>query len=236
MNIIEENLTHLANETSAAEHSFFTWKAINHLGANNQEIYQALNRNALSWNVIAHSLQCTFFISMGRIFDTRGDSYSVYKFLDNCTNHIDEFSLRKLKSRRQEVLKKAIAPDPSMLDINNFTFYEASKRDFIEISERVCKWGDVYKEIYQPIRHKMFAHKDGALALNLDDFFQKTSKDQICKMLAFLDSVKLVIFHLYHNGEKYEIDYFMERYNEEERVVTDIHSLLDAIANTHSLL
>ncbi len=55
-------------------------------------------------------------------------------------------------------------------------------------------------------------------------------------MLAFLDSVKLVIFHLYHNGQRFEIEYFMERYNEEERVVTDINSLLDAIVNTHSII
>ncbi len=194
MNIIEENLSHFSNELSAAEHSFFAWKAINHLGANNAEIYHALNRNALSWNVIAHSLQCTFFISMGRIFDTRGDSYSVYKFLDNCTNHIDEFSGPKLKARRQNILKKATAPDPRMLDIENYPFYEASKRDFITISERVCEWGDIYKAIYQPIRHKMFAHKDDALSLNIDDFLRKQVKIRYVKCLHFLTRLNWLYF------------------------------------------
>jgi AbiU2 len=236
MNKIEENLSHFQNELSTAEHSFYVWKSINHLAANDNKIYSVLNRNALSWEIIAHSLQCTFFISMNRIFDTRGDSFSVFKFLDNCTSHIDEFSLPKLKARRQIILKTAHAPDPSMLDINKFTFYEASKRDFISISEQVCKWADIYKAKYQPIRHKMFAHKDGTLSLNLNALFERTNKEEICKMLAFLDSVKLVIFHLYHNGEKLDIEYLVKQYDEETRFLIDIKSLLDAIKNTRSIL
>ena len=220
MNAIEENRKHFASEISIAEDSCYAWKSINSLSSSDPEINSALNENALSWVIIDHSLLCTLFITLGRIFDKRTDSFSVYKFLDTCICNIDAFSLPKLKARRNN-------------DV--YSFHAVSENDFIALKDQARNWGDIFDAIYKPIRHKIFAHKDNALSLNTYELFNKTRKEQINNMLAFLSAVNLVVQQLYDNGEKYSIEYFVEKYNEEERMYSDIHSLLDKIKNSHSI-
>ena len=76
MTDVEASLNHYSKEVDLATYTFFVWKSINNIAVGDKEILTALRRNALSWGVITHSLQCTFFICLGRIFDDRKDSFS----------------------------------------------------------------------------------------------------------------------------------------------------------------
>lgn len=220
MNAIEESRQHFASEISIAEDSCYAWKSIHDLSLRDPEINSALNENALSWVIIDHSLLCTLFIALGRIFDEDKKSFSVYNLLNTCIRDIDEFSLSKLKARRNN-------------DV--YTFHGVSKDDFNAMMDQAIQWGNIFNDTYKPIRNKIFAHKDKALSWNAHDLFLNTSKQQIIDMLAFLSAVNLVVQQLYDNGEKYSIEYFVEKYNEEERMYSDIYSLLDKIKNSHSI-
>lgn len=69
MQATDSLLKEFRGEVNVAATSFYAWKNINNLAANDQALFQALQRNALSWNIIAHALQITFFTSLGRLFD-----------------------------------------------------------------------------------------------------------------------------------------------------------------------
>ena len=56
---------------------FIFWRMLNHRVADDQKLLMALNRTALSWIVIRHSLFVSLFITLGRIFDIDDKSFSV---------------------------------------------------------------------------------------------------------------------------------------------------------------
>ena len=74
---IEDYLNTYGAEVSIVTNSFFTWKNINKVASEDAGIFEAINTNALTWNVILNSLQSTYFITLGRIFDINGESLVV---------------------------------------------------------------------------------------------------------------------------------------------------------------
>src|SRR6266480_4226622 len=100
MNSINTLLNEYSNEMHITASSFFAWKSINNLAATDSRILQALQPNALSWNIIAHSLQVTFFTALGRIFDRDSRSLTVRSFISKCQEHIAEFSKPAFEARR----------------------------------------------------------------------------------------------------------------------------------------
>ncbi len=71
-------------EIGAAIASAYAWKTLRNLAATEEPIMTALNRNARSWNLIMHALQLTFFVTLGRIFDRRKDTFTIDRFLKEC--------------------------------------------------------------------------------------------------------------------------------------------------------
>ena len=98
------------NEVTTAAWSFFVWKGFNNIASADKEIYWAINENALSWNIITHSLQSTFFITLGRLFDIDGEAFSVHSLLRSSIDNIDQFSLDNLRQRKIKA-NKGTVPD-----------------------------------------------------------------------------------------------------------------------------
>jgi hypothetical protein len=79
MSEVKRYFNHYEGELTTSSESFYAWRKIHNLAQHDKSIYSILKRNALSWNLILHSLQCTFFISLGRILSTDRNSLSIGK-------------------------------------------------------------------------------------------------------------------------------------------------------------
>lgn len=174
MNSVEEYFKQFCKETSITRSTFYFWKVINNLAAEDNEILRALNQNALFWNVTMHSLQCVFFISLGRIFDTDSEAFSIHKLLKKCIENIKVFSKDNLRQRKINLGAKPDSIDDFMKNI-----YEPDEMDFQYLRGEVSKKYKEYEQIYKPIRHKVFAHTDLKAIRDKQDFFPKRTSVEL---------------------------------------------------------
>ena len=224
MGDIEKLYKEFQSEVNVACWSFYTWKNIHNIAAGDKKVHHALNRNPLSWNIILYSLQSTFFITIGRLFDTDKRSFSVHTFLRKCIENVDQFSKDALRKRR---IKGFEANKPSWLDEFIEKSYQPNKEDFLKLKSEVSKRQKQYISIYKPIRHKIFAHKDLKNIKCVDILFGKAKIGEIQDILYFLYQIKMIIRELLENGTWKKIGYYS--FNEEEFVIKDIAGLLDKI-------
>lgn len=212
------------NELHKTISSFLLWKCMHDRPAQDKAVLNALNKTPTSWLTIRHSLHVTFFITLGRIFDKRKDAFSVIKLLKYCENNISLFSKEKLRERRMKDLKEK----PDWLDdyINNA--YEATQDDIQSLMKETEKYRNLFNDVYQPIRHKLIAHKSQSHIGNSDELYEKTRIGDIDKILEFLNSIKEVLFDLYINGRKPGLtNYKLNR----EFYESDFNNLIDLVKN-----
>ena len=212
-----------SNEIETVCQTFFLWKGINNIAFNNEDIFNGLNESPLSWNTITFSLQNYYFILLGRLFDTDGDSFSAHTFLRNCIENIDQFSKENLRNRKIE----STSGDLSWLDSYIENAYEPTGDDFQRLRGEITKHKKIYEEIYRPIRNKVIAHKDQETIDVRTELYRKTDIGEIEEILNVLFQVKEVVFQLLYNGKLCKIGDF--NFNEEERVVTDAEKMLNFI-------
>lgn len=210
-----------SNELKTASWSFFVWKGINKVAVSDRIVHDVLNKNALSWVTISHSLQCTFFITLGRLFDIDGRVFSVHAFLRACMNNIDQFSREALKARKKSLCQNGA---PSRLEEYVQAAYVPSKEDFQFLRDETSKKHKEYEEIYRPIRNKVIAHTEMQTVDNVHILFGKTTMEQVEGFLVFLHQIKMIVFDLLYNGNLSKIgDY---KFDDEARVYADIERLL----------
>jgi hypothetical protein len=65
-------------------------------------IYDKFQRAAHFWSLSAYSLQTTFFMAFGRIFDKRSDSFSVQKLVEATIANPALFSKAALRERKRK--------------------------------------------------------------------------------------------------------------------------------------
>ena len=225
MHAIYSLLKEYRGEVNVAATSFYAWKNINNLAANDPALFQGLQRNALSWNIITHALQITFFTSLGRLFDRDKRSLTVTTFIHKCEDSLAEFSKPAFEARRTAE-NHGVRPD--YMDELLGKLYEPVAADFQVLSRAVAPWETVYANNYQPIRHKLIAHKDLATIGSKDSLFCNTNIEEAEKLLEFLHQVALVIEQLILNGRLTQLT--DHRLNEEDYVRQDLESLLGKVA------
>jgi hypothetical protein len=219
---IEINLRSYSEEVDLASFTFYSWKAIKNNIASDREALTAINSNSLAWGIILYSLGCSFFVNLGRIFDTDSGAFSIFKLLQSCQTQIADFSKDQLRLR-----KLALGLDPDSLDNYISSAYEATAKDFRIIREEVSKRANLFQKIYQPIRHKIYAHKEIEIIESHQQLFDKTQIGQVQEMLSFLYGVEQFVFELYHNGRK--TDHAKFKCDDEDRTIKDIASLMGKI-------
>jgi DNA-binding ferritin-like protein len=224
MKDIEELYKEFQKELRLACWSFYTWKNINNIAVKDKKVYHALNRNVLSWNIILYSLQNTFFIVIGRLFDIDGKTFSIHKLLKTCIENINQFSKDALRERK---IKSSGTNELSWLDEYIEKSYQPNQEDFLKLKGEVSKRQKRYELIYKPIRHKVFAHKEFKEIKYIDRLFKKAKIGEIQDLLCFLYQIERIIFQLLYNGDLMNIGDFT--FNEEELVMKDITGLLDKI-------
>jgi hypothetical protein len=215
---------HYRSEVAAASHAFYLWKGINNIAAADRGTFRGINEQALTWNTITHSLQTTFFIALGRLFDTDGDAFSIHAFLKGCIENIAEFDRPALHARKL-ALSNGVEPDWLARYVANA--YVPTVGDFQRLRGEASKHQAHYEAIYRPIRNQVFAHKDAGSMDSLQGLFGKTKISDIEQLLDFLYQVQEVVFQLFQNGELRKVGEFQN--SEETLVVEDVSDLLKRI-------
>jgi len=212
---------HFENEVTALAQSYYAWKSINNIASGNEDIYHGLHDTAICWNIILHSLQTTFFITLGRIFDTDTKVFSVHSYLRSYINNPEWFTPDALRIRKgwpkredepewyQEYLSKAYYPKPE---------------DFIEFKKLIKPYQVRYESVYKPIRHNLMAHKNFEMLESFNDLFKGTDISILEGMILFLYQLHSSIFDLIYNGLRKELSHYT--FSEDERVNTDMVKIL----------
>ena len=225
MSSIEEFFQEYRDEVNVAAYSFYAWRNINNLAAQDPTLFKALQRNALSWNLIVHALQITFFSALGRLFDSDKRSLTVHTFLTKCEAAIGQFSKPALEARRI-ASNHGIRPD--YLDQYLLGVYEPREADFQELAVAIAPWEAVYNSKYRPIRHKLIAHKDLATIGSKDSLFAKTNIGEVEAILEILFQVAAVVEQLLNNGRLTNLA--DHKPSKEEFLLQDLDSLLNKVA------
>ncbi|MCU8120428.1 hypothetical protein M2H59_21635 [Vibrio vulnificus] len=201
MKSIDDYLKEYANEVAILTKAHFTWKYINSVAFEDKDVIAAMNRTPSSWNIFLHSLQTTTFISLGRIFDTSGKSFSIHKLARFCSKNIHEFDRQNLKSRKME----GRVEEPDWLEGYLNSAYYPNQGDINRLKKHIETNKRIYQSNYKPIRNKMMAHKDFSKIGKGDELFGKTNITELEGVISFCNQVKLCIQEQYHNGRKIEI-------------------------------
>lgn len=198
MKSVDDYLKEYSNEVAILTKAHFTWKFVNSVASADKEILAALNRTPSSWNVFLHSLQTTTFISLGRIFDSNGGSFSVHGLARYCSKNIHEFDQSSLKTRKIEGYDK----EPEWLEGYLNSAYYPNKGDIKRLKEKISGYREIYEKKYKPIRNKVMAHKDFSKIGKDGELFEETNITELERIISFLNQVKLGVQEQYYNGRK----------------------------------
>jgi hypothetical protein len=210
-----------SDEVTSAAWSFFVWKGFNNVASSDKEIFRSINENALSWNIITHSLLSTFYITLGRLFDVDSGAFSVHSLLRSCIRNIDQFSLDQIRQRKIRGNNGII---PEWLDQYMKEAYEPVESDFQRLKGEISKQQKIYEKIYRPIRHKVIAHKETGSIENVGELFDKTNIGEVQELINSLHQIEKIIFDLLHNGRLNKIGHY--GFTEDERAHSDVEALL----------
>lgn len=225
MQSVQALLKEYRGEVNVAASSFYAWKSINNLAAGDASLFSALQRNALSWNIIAHALQVTFFTALGRLFDRDKRSLTVATFISGCEGALTEFSKSAFEARRTS---ENHGVRPGYLDEFMKGLYVPSAADFQALTATIAPWEGVYKDKYQAIRHKLIAHKDLAAIGSSNSLFANTNIGEVEMLLNVLHQIATVVEQLFRNGRLTQpADH---KLSEEDYVRQDLESLLRKVA------
>lgn len=197
MHSVEDLLKEYEGEVDVAVWSFYTWKHIGKLAVRDRDIWEALNANASTWNIIKYSLVTTIFTTIGRIFDQDGRSLTARSFVEQCKNNADQFSKTALETRKR---RNGLQPD----DLDNYLkdVYEPTQSDFEALIKDIDKYEKIYRDKYQPVRHKIMAHKDIATIGSKDALLARTNIREVESLLKCLHGVGKVVDQWYFNGQR----------------------------------
>ncbi len=214
---------HFSNEVYQATACYVIWKNLQNQPANDSALLSSLNENALSWVFIRHSMMVSLIMTLGRIFDTDGESVSIDDLIKSCISDIHLFSKSSLRERKMRESNASNWIDSYMESV-----YEPSENDFQRLKPEIKKCRDIFNSYYKPLRHKIFAHSDKLFFQQTDELWSATKNANIEELLNFLEDIKITLQEAYLNGRKPEL---INRKIDEEWFANDIQSLLERVKN-----
>ncbi|MBP2233137.1 hypothetical protein J2847_006472 [Azospirillum agricola] len=218
---------HIEAEVQAMSSSFYAWKAINELAASDRRLQRGLQGNALTWNIVLHSLQLTFFIALGRLFDTDSDALSLSRFLKDCEKALPDFSRNALEQRK---VRDNGGQRPAYLDDWMVGKEDATAAHFRALKSAVKQCRKVYEAgQYNAIRNQVMAHRDVNALDQQAALFAKTNVGDVLDLITRLHQVLLSVFDLYENGRWVDPSQ-RQPATSEQRFNDDVQALLSKLA------
>lgn len=221
---IDELKTQYFEEVESAIHSYLLWRSIHDVAASNPNVHRAMNHDAAFWNMMLHSLQTTFLITIGRLFDDDKTNFSAHTFLTGCIAEIVAFSKESLGSRKSQ--------EGSPLNAAEVTAYLAQAyvptiKDFQLLRGAMSQHAKAYRKVYKPIRNALYAHSSMNSTVLRDQLFGKTNLGEIWNALLFLHQCGEVVTQLYLNGRKTDLTDHNYRY--EDKIRTQAEEILQRL-------
>src|SRR5260370_26776009 len=150
----ERDCRRLWSEIEDAVAIFYTAEEIQDCGRRDENILNAIQHDALFWNVQVHALQSALFIALGRIFDISGDAYSIHKLMRNTGQHFTLlFSPEALRAR-----KAKLNLQPQDLDNYFVGLWEPDPLAVKTLRKALALYMYRYSDVYYPQRTQYFAH------------------------------------------------------------------------------
>ena len=210
------------NVTIASNNAYLT---IHRLATEDYSIRDKYQRAPRFWNLNTYALQTSLFISFGRIFDKRSNSFSIQKLADATIANPAFFSKVALRHRKRQ-FSQVLGADPHWLvDFINQA-WEPTAADLEPLRTALTPHCDKFKAIYQPLRHKYFAHRGTESQQAIEGLFDKTLKTDVDAILRFLHTLLWAIREMADNGKRPDLVNFADYYREVRTVVGDIERFI----------
>ncbi|MBT6052884.1 MAG: hypothetical protein HOG49_39285 [Candidatus Scalindua sp.] len=188
-----------SNEVYSATGNYLFWLNLQNQPAGDKKLLDSLNVTPTSWIFIRHSLMVSLIMTLGRIFDTNGESFSIDDLLKSCIENIHSFNKSSLRERK---IKDTGGKEADWLEEFIDNAYEPNELDFQKLKPQVKKHRETFNGIYKPIRHNIFAHTTKEHFGKTSEIWESTSKSNIEEILDFLTDLNLTLRETYHNGRK----------------------------------
>jgi hypothetical protein len=209
-------------DVAAAIKSHNMYLTIYNLKAAEEQIQGKISRYPEFWTMTLFSLQTTFFISFGRVFDDRADSLSIQKLIDFVSTFPPVFSKPRLLARKR-FDHRIVGDDPEWLVEYVRAAWEPERVDLEALRTALRPHRDKFKEIYDPIRNKVYAHRSKEDAAAVYSLFGRTLVGDIELILRFLHTLLWAIQEMACDGRRPDLtnvsDY--ERYVRDLRAETE---------------
>jgi len=167
---------------------------INRLCLEDPRAFDALNDNALFWNVQIGCLHTTIFMTLGRVFDHQ--AHSIQRVLAATLNNPQLFS-------KEAIIRRKFVGGMSSEWLDYWTdLWVHNAADIQPLIDETERYRHIYETVYRPIRSKVYAHrvlKEDAQVANL---FQKTNVMGLMDMFRFLYSLASSLEFALNNGKK----------------------------------
>jgi AbiU2 len=210
----EHHLEEFRKEVQGGTQFFYAMLAINAMGAN-EHVLTRLNDAPLFWKTNIAALQTAFFVTLGRVFDQKS-AYNIDALVRLAQNNICLFSKSALAERKRRQSSNADEWLPQYLR----DAYEPSLSDFRCMRKYVKKYRALYEKNYDPIRDRIYAHKELARQSDKHSLFSQTRILELQKLFGFLNQLYTILWELYFNGNAprfRRIPYSVTRMLREER-------------------
>ncbi len=192
-----EILHDVERDVTIATRSFYTWSELNNIAFADPAILNKLNLDADFWNLTFNSLQTSFFVALGRIFDSRNpNAISIHKLVGGASRSPDIFSQaahysRKVVSGHDDAdwlgdwLHGVHAPNIDEL---------RAFRKYVQPAQTT------YDRDYRAIRDSIYAHSLANRVVTTG-LFSATLIGDVDDMLYVVNCTVRAYWELYHNGK-----------------------------------
>lgn len=214
----------ILDEVNIAIESFYTYLEIHNFASESNEVFLAINESPTFWDIQRYSLQTTFFITLGRIFDEDGKAHSIHKLLDFAIRNPELFSKLALAKRKTTGEKVPDSLTEYLIDV-----FEPSANDLRELKRALKPFTKKYKLVYRDIRHQVFAHRGIKNKEDISCLFGETKIKEINEILYFLYDLLIELRELFDNGRRPELG--IHQYNYKDRIKNSTRAALLKISN-----
>lgn len=192
---MRDNLNTLRNEAESSLRALYALRHFRTLLCD-QESMNELNKNVHFWQIFESALVTKLFISLRRLYDSSGDTFSVQSFIKDCISHVDQFSLAKLRERKMEGNPTAHEwIDGFMKDV-----HEPTEEDFRGLARLVRANSKRMKGVYTDIASKVYAHAIHTDTRYIFKLSQEANFDEIESALTSVWHVYQQVWQMYENG------------------------------------
>lgn len=165
-------------------------------------------------------------MALGRVFDSDRRSHSIHRLLQEMTKHPEYFARDALANRKRDPLP---GPDPDYLADYLKGVFEPDKATLEKLEEALAPISYKYQKNLEPIRNKLFAHRDILDRAGLNTITSRGLIVDIEEILHSIHHLSACIFQLIHNGRKPELGCGVYDYRTRAKEVTEgaLKRLLD---------